>query len=176
MVKSNVVPLNHQSSTSDLRPQSSTPKPQPSNPAPPTSSSTPPRTDWSWTAGLYGRSARDCSNRWNRLNGKKKVPKPKTEKKVPRARTVWWTAAEDELLIQKQAILGHHWVLIAPGLPGRSARDCRKRWNRLNKKGPTVGQKTNRSSQPAPTPVPRKSAAKKTPAPRTVKSVVAPLV
>jgi hypothetical protein len=64
---------------------------------------------------MPGRNSRQCRERWsNYVN--------------PAIRTDPWTAAEDDLLIQKVNEMGHFWSSMSSCFNGRSESDIKNRW------------------------------------------------
>lgn len=53
-----------------------------------------------------------------------------------------WTRLEDEILVQKQAILGNRWAAIARFLPGRTDTAVKNRWNTCLKQQATEVKKS----------------------------------
>jgi hypothetical protein len=75
------------------------------------------REDWSAIArSLPGRTGKQC---WHRYNYHLKQ----------QFRTGDWTAQEDAIILQQQAIVGNRWSQIAHLLPGRSENSIKNRWH-----------------------------------------------
>jgi hypothetical protein len=105
-----------------------------------------------WTelaASLPGRIAKQCRERWmNHLD--------------QNVRQIPFTQEEDRLLIQLHEQYGNKWERIAAMMPGRSANQCKNRWNsclskRINPEfvPPTRGRprKNQPAGQPKPPPI-----------------------
>lgn len=75
------------------------------------------RKDWSLVAAhVPGRSAVQCRVRWKRLRRLGNISE-------------LWTAEEDETLAQSVETLGDsNWAAVACMIPGRTAIECKKRW------------------------------------------------
>ena len=47
----------------------------------------------------------------------------------PTLKRSYWTNAEDEMLINKQRVLGNDWLEVAKFIPGRSALSVKNHWH-----------------------------------------------
>ncbi|MDR0632808.1 MAG: hypothetical protein LBF84_01575 [Holosporales bacterium] len=77
---------------------------------------------WDIAEGMPGRTGKQCRERWiNHLS--------------PEINNSMWTAEEDRILLEQQALLGNQWARIALFLPGRSVAGIKNRWALLQRNG-----------------------------------------
>jgi hypothetical protein len=82
--------------------------------------------DWHQVARMVpGRSARQCRERWNNCLD-------------PNLSRNEWTPSKDDLLMQRYAQHGPHWILLAQFFPGRSKNSIRNRYLQLSKREPAA--------------------------------------
>jgi hypothetical protein len=86
---------------------------------------------------LPGRNARQCRERWNNYLS-------------PELVNGEWSLAEDEILWNKYAELGPHWVAIAKLFPGRSKNSVRNRFLHLQRQRNRANPKRSEREQPKP--------------------------
>jgi hypothetical protein len=86
----------------------------------------------SWTRislEIPNRTGKQCRERWiGQLS-------PTVSKEL-------WSADEDALLIQQQAISGNRWTEIAARMPGRNSLHIKNRWNWLVRHQTSIEEKT----------------------------------